>query len=188
MAGLRVGDPHDEVLGAWLAKESVRSCLSDRRPREAAVLLDNAIAACKADEVAEIRTMGHTLSRWREEILNHHLTGASNGPTEGPTSAPSRSSEPAVGFTNFRALQAARTSLCSAASRGPVPSSPRSISTSEGSIGLTARTGEVDITDNVMMRWSRRSCIKCPICRTRDFHWLVGGDQQMLLGGQCHEQ
>ena len=25
LAGLRVGDPHDEVLGAWLAKESVRS-------------------------------------------------------------------------------------------------------------------------------------------------------------------
>ena len=52
-------------------------------PLEAAVLLDNVIEACKADDVAEIRTMGRTLSRWREEILNHHRTGASNGPTEG---------------------------------------------------------------------------------------------------------
>src|SRR5271156_1921131 len=25
LAGLRFGDPHDEVLGAWLAKEAVRS-------------------------------------------------------------------------------------------------------------------------------------------------------------------
>jgi transposase len=31
----------------------------------------------------EIRTMAHTLSRWRTEILNHHRTGALNGPTEG---------------------------------------------------------------------------------------------------------
>ena len=25
LLGLRIGDPHDEVLGAWLAKESVRT-------------------------------------------------------------------------------------------------------------------------------------------------------------------
>ncbi|GIU92863.1 MAG: hypothetical protein KatS3mg011_1769 [Acidimicrobiia bacterium] len=29
------------------------------------------------------RALGRTLSRWRTEILNHHRTGASNGPTEG---------------------------------------------------------------------------------------------------------
>ena len=63
MAGLRFGDPHDEVLGAWLAKESVRSVYLVEGPYEAAVLLDSAIAACGADEVAEIRTLGHTLSR-----------------------------------------------------------------------------------------------------------------------------
>ena len=27
--------------------------------------------------------LGRTLARWRSEILNRHLTGASNGPTEG---------------------------------------------------------------------------------------------------------
>ncbi len=37
----------------------------------------------KADEVAEIRSLDATLARWRPEILNHHRTGASNGPTEG---------------------------------------------------------------------------------------------------------
>ena len=52
-------------------------------PAVAAVLLDKAIAGCLADEVPEIRSLGNTLKRWRPEILNHHLTGASNGPTEG---------------------------------------------------------------------------------------------------------
>jgi transposase len=47
------------------------------------VLLDKAITGCQADEVDEIRSLGATLSRWRTEILNHHRTGASNGPTEG---------------------------------------------------------------------------------------------------------
>ena len=28
-------------------------------------------------------SLGRTLARWRSEILNHHRTGASNGPTEG---------------------------------------------------------------------------------------------------------
>ena len=48
-----------------------------------AVLLDKAIAGCLADEVPEIRSLGNTLKRWPSEILNHHRTGASNGPTEG---------------------------------------------------------------------------------------------------------
>lgn len=47
------------------------------------MLLDKAITGCQADEVDEIRSLGATLSRWRTEILNHHRTGASNGPTEG---------------------------------------------------------------------------------------------------------
>lgn len=59
-------------------------------PAEAAVLLDHAIEGCKTDDGANIRTIGNTLSRWREEILDHHRTGASNGPTEERTSARSR--------------------------------------------------------------------------------------------------
>jgi hypothetical protein len=52
-------------------------------PAVAAVPLDKAIAGCLADEVPEIRSLGNTLKAWRPEILNHHRTGASNGPTEG---------------------------------------------------------------------------------------------------------
>jgi transposase len=83
LLGLRIGDPRDEVLGAWLAKESVRDVyLTDERA-EAATLVDKAIAGCAADDVEEIRSLGRTLAAWRTEILAHHDTGASNGPTEG---------------------------------------------------------------------------------------------------------
>ena len=82
MLGLRHGDPHDELLGAWLAKESVRDIYLTEDPHVPRVLLDKAIVGCKSDEVDEIRSLGETLERWRTEILNHHRTGASNGPTE----------------------------------------------------------------------------------------------------------
>jgi len=83
LLGLRVGDPHDELLGAWLAKESVRDVYLADTPADAATLLDKAIIGCADDEVAEVRSLGKTLASWRTEILAHHDTGASNGPTEG---------------------------------------------------------------------------------------------------------
>jgi len=83
LLGLRLGDPDDHVLGTWLAKESVRDVYLTDDPNIAAVLLDKAIVGCLADEVPEIRSLGNTLKRWRSEILAHHETGASNGPTEG---------------------------------------------------------------------------------------------------------
>jgi transposase len=83
LLGLRVGDPDDELLGAWLAKESVRDVYLADTPADAALLLDKAIIGCTSDEVAEIRSLGNTLKSWRTEILAHHDTGASNGPTEG---------------------------------------------------------------------------------------------------------
>jgi len=83
LLGLRVGDPDDELLGAWLAKESVRDVYLADTPADAATLLDKAIAGCADDEVAEIRSLGKTFASWRPEILAHHDTGASNGPTEG---------------------------------------------------------------------------------------------------------
>ncbi|MGA9077401.1 MAG: transposase [Acidimicrobiales bacterium] len=80
--GLRLGDPDDEVLGAWLAKEYLRDVFLTDDPGEAAALLDRVIAGCLVDEVDEIVSLGNTLQRWRTEILAHHLTGASNGPTK----------------------------------------------------------------------------------------------------------
>ena len=79
----RLGDPDGDVLGAWCAKESVRDVYLTNDPAEAALLLDKAIEGCRTDWVDEIQSLGRTLTRWRNEILNHHTTGASNGPTEG---------------------------------------------------------------------------------------------------------
>ena len=101
LIGLRVGDPNDELLGAWLAKEAARAIYLVDDPAEAAERLDNAISGCVADDVHEIRTMGHTLSRWREEILNHHRTGASNGPTEGANFCAKQVKRAGQGLTNF---------------------------------------------------------------------------------------
>lgn len=101
LLGLRVGDPHDELLGAWLAKESVRDVYLTDDPREAAVLLDKAIIGCLDDPVPEIRSLGHTLERWRKEILAHHRTGASNGPTEGLNLLVKKVKRCGHGFTSF---------------------------------------------------------------------------------------
>jgi transposase len=83
LLGLRVGDPKDELLGAWLAKESARDVYLTDDADEAALLLDKVIVGCAADDVDEVRALGRTLASWRDEILEHHRTGASNGPTEG---------------------------------------------------------------------------------------------------------
>jgi transposase len=61
----------------------VRDVYLAEDPAEAALLLDKAIAGCAQDDVPEIVSLGATLARWRTEILAHHDTGASNGPTEG---------------------------------------------------------------------------------------------------------
>ena len=101
LLGLRIGDPHDEVLGAWLAKESVREVYLADDPRAAALLLDKAIAGCTGDVVEEIRSLGNTLSSWRTEILAHHTTGASNGPTEGLNLCVKRVKRCGHGFKRF---------------------------------------------------------------------------------------
>jgi transposase len=102
LLGLRAGDPEDELLAAWLAKESVRDVYLTADPAEAAVLLDKAIIACRADDVPEIASLGRTLARWREEILNHHRTGASNGPTEGMNFCAKQVKRAGRGFSTFK--------------------------------------------------------------------------------------
>lgn len=101
LLGLRVGDPNDEVLGAWLAKESVRDVYLTDDPADAAVLLDKAITGCVNDDVLEIQSLGRTLQAWRAEILAHHHTGASNGPTEGLNLCVKKVKRCGHGFTSF---------------------------------------------------------------------------------------
>jgi transposase len=80
--GLRLGDPDDEVLDAWLAKEKIRDVYLTDDPEAATGLLDSAIAFCEASHVEQVRRLGRTLAAWAPEIIAHHRTGASAGPTE----------------------------------------------------------------------------------------------------------
>ena len=76
-SGLRHGDPNDELLGAWLAKESVCDIYFTEDPKEARVLLDKAIIGCKSDEVEEMRSLGQTLERctWRRRAGGRSWSG-----------------------------------------------------------------------------------------------------------------
>ena len=58
LLGLRFGDPNDEVLGAWLAKESVREVYLTDDPEVAELLLDKAIFSCQVDSVPETEVHG----------------------------------------------------------------------------------------------------------------------------------
>lgn len=101
LLGLRVGDPDQEVLGAWLAKESVRDIYLADDLDEAELLIDKAIEGCRLDAVGEVRSLGLTLSRWREQILARHRTGASNGPTEGLNLLVKKVKRAGHGFRSF---------------------------------------------------------------------------------------
>ena len=81
-AGLDSGDALDQVLDAWMAKEKVRSVYLTDDVDLATAHLDDAIGFASASKVPEVKTLAKSLRRWHSEILNHHITGASNGPTE----------------------------------------------------------------------------------------------------------
>ncbi|MFN2503711.1 MAG: ISL3 family transposase [Acidimicrobiales bacterium] len=81
-AGLVAGDPDDEVLDAWLAKEALRHMYSADTMVDAARRFDAFIREAKSSSVSELHRLAKTMSRWRTEVLAHHRTGASNGPTE----------------------------------------------------------------------------------------------------------
>jgi transposase len=67
-AALDAGDPNGEVRDD---------------PEQAAARLDAAIAWCtEAESGPELRRLAKMLRRWMTQILNHHRTGASNGPVE----------------------------------------------------------------------------------------------------------
>ncbi len=80
---LRDGDPDGAVRDAWVAKEYVRDIYITDDPDQAQTALDKAVAWCtEPDAGPELATLAKTLRRWRDEILAHHTTGASNGRVE----------------------------------------------------------------------------------------------------------
>lgn len=99
--GLDRGDPLDQVLDAWTAKEKVRAVYLTDEVELAAERLAEAIDFATASAVPEVNTLAKSLCRWRQAILAHHLTGASNGPTEAVNLTIKAVKRCGRGFRNF---------------------------------------------------------------------------------------
>ena len=80
---LAAGDPRGEVRMAWHAKEVVRSIYDHRDPDLALEFVDR-LGHDLQDESCpiEVRSLGRTLTRWRDQIAAWHHAHVSNGPTE----------------------------------------------------------------------------------------------------------
>ncbi len=69
---------------------------------EAERALDDAIDWCTTPGAStELRRLVKTLRRWREQILAHHHTGASNGPVEAANLMIKQVKRSGRGFRNF---------------------------------------------------------------------------------------
>lgn len=89
------------MLDTWLAKESLRDFYAATGPAEAAGLFDDFLAECRSSRVPELHRLAKTMAKWRKEILAHHITGASNGPTEAVNLLIKKVQRVAHGFRNF---------------------------------------------------------------------------------------
>ena len=102
MGLLAAGDPHREVWFAWNAKEVVRQIYDHTDPGLAADWVDE-IARDFTDEnmPPEVRRLGRTIGRWREQIVAWHQAHVSNGPTEAINNLIKRVKRTAFGFHRF---------------------------------------------------------------------------------------
>lgn len=99
---LQAGDPDGEVATAWQAKESVRDIYTHTNP-EIALHWTERLAAdlTEPDQPVEVRSLGRTLKRWKDQIVAWHRAHVSNGPTEAVNNLIKRVKRAAYGFTNF---------------------------------------------------------------------------------------
>jgi transposase len=100
---LRAGDPHGEVTTTWHAKEVVRQTYDHNDASLAGEWVD-AIGRDFADpdHPIEVRSLGRTIKRWRDQIIAWHDSHVTNGPTEAANNLIKRVKRVAFGFTNFR--------------------------------------------------------------------------------------
>lgn len=100
---LEAGDPKREVRTAWHAKEVVRS-IYDHHDPDLAVEFVERLGRDLQDESCptEVRSLGRTLIRWRDQIAAWHRAHVSNGPTEAVNNLIKRVKRVAFGMTRFR--------------------------------------------------------------------------------------
>jgi transposase len=100
---LDAGDPHGEVRTAWHAKEVVRSIYDHHDPDLALEFVER-LGRDLQDKSCpvEVRSLGRTLIRWRDQIAAWHHAHVTNGPTEAANNLIKRVKRVAFGFTRFR--------------------------------------------------------------------------------------
>jgi len=103
MGLLAAGDPAREVWFAWNAKEVVRQIYS-HTDTEVATAWVAEIVRDFADETMpfEVRRLGRTIKRWKDQIVAWHASHVSNGPTEAINNLVKRVKRTAFGFRRFQ--------------------------------------------------------------------------------------
>ena len=100
---LEAGDPKGEVRMAWHAKEVVRSIYEHTDADLAVVFVDRLGRDLQDDSCPpEIRQLGRTILRWKDQIVAWHRAHVSNGPTEAVNNLIKRVKRIAFGMTRFR--------------------------------------------------------------------------------------
>jgi transposase len=100
---LRAGDPYGQVQAMWHAAQSVPE-LYDVADYELACEFIDELIRDMADKSwpIEVRSLGRTLKRWRNEIVAWHQLHITNGPTESMNNLAKRVKRVAFGFRSFR--------------------------------------------------------------------------------------
>jgi transposase len=99
---LEAGDPRGEVRMAWHAKEVTRSIYEIADPQLASKFVDQ-LGMDLQDESCppEVRSLGRTIVRWRDQIVAWHQALVSNGPTEAVNNLIKRIKRIGFGFRRF---------------------------------------------------------------------------------------
>ncbi|WP_419917601.1 ISL3 family transposase [Candidatus Poriferisocius sp.] len=99
---LKAGDPCDEVLECWQAKEQTRSIFKTTNPQTAVQRLDDTIAYCSdPDAPPELQALAGTLNRWHTETITSVATATTNARTEAANAKIKDIKRKARGYTNI---------------------------------------------------------------------------------------
>ena len=99
---LKAGDPKGHVKETWHAKETVRGIYHQTDNDLATEWVDDIIRDfVDRDLPIEVRRLGRTIKKWRNQILAWHPTRLTNGPTEAANNLAKRIKRVAFGFRRF---------------------------------------------------------------------------------------
>ncbi|MCH7668240.1 MAG: ISL3 family transposase [Acidobacteria bacterium] len=100
---LKAGDPNSEVTTAWQPKEAIRQIYTHTDPGLATQHVERLGRGLQNPEnPPEVRSLGRTLIRWRDQIAAWHQAHVTNAPTEAANNLIKRIKRIAFGFRQFR--------------------------------------------------------------------------------------